>query len=63
MDKEQDINNADHPSRKKAIEILEAIAEKMGNEDMFDCKNGNTTWYDLEDLLTNIIEKDQPTYN
>jgi hypothetical protein len=22
---------------------------------MFDCKKGNTRWYDLEDLITKII--------
>jgi hypothetical protein len=28
----------------------------MGKEDMFDCKNGNTIWYDLEDRITDIIK-------
>ena len=56
-----DINNADHPARQKAINILEKIAEYMGNETMFDCKDGNvsknndTIWYNLEDMVTNII--------
>jgi hypothetical protein len=44
-------------AREKAIEILESIAEYMGNEKMFDCKNGNTRWYDLEDLVTDIIKR------
>jgi hypothetical protein len=44
-------------AREKAIEILESIAEYMGNEEMFDCKNGNTIWYDLEDRITDIIKK------
>lgn len=44
-------------AREKAIDILESIAEYMGNEKMFDCKNGNTIWYDLEDLVTDIIKK------
>jgi len=67
MKSKVDINNADHPSRKKAINILERIATYMGNEDMFDCKetdcgghiskDNDTRWYDLEDLVTNIIEE------
>jgi hypothetical protein len=44
-------------AREKAIEILESIAEYMGNEDMFDCKNGDTKWYDLEDMVTDIIKR------
>ena len=44
-------------ARGKAIDILESIADYMGNEKMFDCKNGNTTWYDLEDIVTEIIER------
>jgi hypothetical protein len=48
-------NDAEHPARKKSIEILESIAEYMGDETMFDCKKGNTRWYDLEDLITKII--------
>ena len=47
------INDAQHPSRQKAIEILERISEKMGNEGMFD----GEIWYELEDLITDIIEK------
>jgi len=48
-------------SRKKAINILEGIAGYMaekglGDEDMFDCLGGNVTWYDLEDMIVNIIE-------
>jgi nitrogen regulatory protein PII len=48
-------------NRKKAIEILESIAEYLGNnkiadENIFDCKNGNTTWYDLEDKVTELLD-------
>lgn len=53
---ETDIINAEHPSRKKAIRIMEYIASRIGDDDIFDCKGGNTTWYDVEDILTNIIE-------
>ena len=31
-----DINDAQHPSRQKAIKILEAIAEKLGKPNIFD---------------------------
>ena len=51
-----DINDASHPSRKKAIRILESIADRMGTPDMFDCRDGDTLWYQLEELITNIIE-------
>jgi hypothetical protein len=57
-----DINDAQHPSRQKAIKILEAIAKKLGNEDIFDNASQNRkddpdgTWYEYEDLVTNIIE-------
>jgi hypothetical protein len=44
-------------AREKSIDILESIAEYMGNEDMFDCKNGSTIWYDLEDKITDIIKR------
>jgi hypothetical protein len=47
--------DARHPARQKAIEILESIADYIGKPTMFDCKKGNTKWYDLEDLITNII--------
>ena len=46
-----DINDAQHPARQKAIRILEAIAEKLGNEDIFDGEE----WYGFEDMVTNII--------
>jgi len=45
------------PAREKAINILETIAEYIGKEDIFDCKNGNTIWYDLEDIVTDIIKR------
>ena len=54
----KDINNADHPSRQKAIKIMEYIAGYIGQEDIFDCneEKQTTTWYDVEDKLINIIE-------
>ena len=48
----KNINNAQHPSRQKAILILEAIAGKMGKEDMFE----GVLWYELEDMITYIVE-------
>ena len=44
-------------AREKAIDILESIAEYMGNDEMFDSKNGDTKWYDLEDRVTDIIKR------
>jgi len=44
-----------HPARQKAIRIMEFIAEYFNKPKMFDCKNGNTIWYDVEDELTCII--------
>lgn len=47
-------------ARNKAIAILESIAEYMGNEGMFDCKGSDinsTRWYDLEDMIVNILER------
>jgi len=52
-----DINNVQHPSRQTAIHILESITEKTGELGMFDCNNGDTTWYDFEDMVTTIIEQ------
>jgi len=43
--------NAEHPARKKAIYILEEIANFLGDEKIFDGEN----WYHLEDKLTRII--------
>jgi hypothetical protein len=45
-----------------SIQILEDIAEYLAKsglakEDIFDCKNGNTTWYDLEDMIVDILKK------
>ena len=56
MGKKIDITNAEHPSRQKAINIMEYIADYLGKPTIFDCKNGDTKWYDIEDELTNIIE-------
>jgi len=50
--------DAGHPARKKAIRILESIADYLGKPALFDCKRNDvsdTRWYDLEDLITNII--------
>ncbi len=51
-------------NRKKAIEILERIAEylsvnNLADETIFDCdeEKGTTTWYDIEDLIVNILKK------
>jgi len=52
-----DINNAEHPSRKKAIEIMEFIGDYLGKPAIFDCKNGDTKWYDVEDTIVNILIK------
>lgn len=51
----KDIFNAEHPARRKAIRILEHIAEYLGKPTIFDCKKGNTRWYDLEDRITEMI--------
>jgi hypothetical protein len=55
-DNKVSLYDAQHPSRQKAIQILEFIADYIGKPTIFDCKKGNTTWYDLEDKITNIIE-------
>lgn len=44
------------PERRKAIDIMEFIADYLKKSTIFDCKNGDTKWYDVEDELTNIIE-------
>jgi hypothetical protein len=51
------INDAEHPLRKKAIEIMEFIADYLGKPKMFDCKNGDTTWYDIEDSIVDILNE------
>ena len=51
------INNAQHSSRQTAIHILEDIANYMGNKKLFDCKAGDVKWFDLEDMLTTLIEE------
>ena len=48
--------------RELAIRILEEIAEllarkKLASETIFDCKKGNSTWYDFEDLVTELLEE------
>lgn len=55
------IYNAQNPLRQKAIKILEAIAKKFGNGNMFDARGGNIepdgTWYEYEDMVTEILAK------
>lgn len=53
-----DIYDAQNSYRQKAIRILESIATYMGDEEMFDCdvKGKEGRWYDLEDIVTNVIE-------
>jgi hypothetical protein len=46
--------------RELAISILETVAEKLGDETIFDCKVGNSKWFDFEDLVTEIIEDYYP---
>ena len=44
---------ADYPARKKAIRIMEYIAEDiLEQEEIFD----GVKWYEIEDKLTDIIE-------
>ncbi len=54
---QHDIYNTQNLSRQIAIQILESIAEKLGDETIFDCNNGDTKWYDFEDMVTFYIEK------
>jgi len=48
--------------REKAVKILEDIAEYMGNVDMFSCVGGNTRWYDLEDIVYEIIKTEDKEF-
>jgi hypothetical protein len=63
MPKSIDPSDAQHPSRQKAIKILERISEMLGNEDIFDNAKGKKnikpdgTWYEYEDTVTDIIEE------
>ena len=42
--------------RNLAIRIMEMVAEKLGDENIFDCKDGvDTKWYDFEDMITDGI--------
>lgn len=50
-----DLFDAGHPARRKAIEIMDFICDYLGKPKLFDCKNGSTKWYDVEDRLTKII--------
>lgn len=44
-------------NRLKAIKIMEEIADYLGKPKMFDCRRGDTRWYDVEDLITGILDK------
>lgn len=61
VEKEDDnnypISDANHQFRKKAIEILETIANKLGKPKIFDCRGGNNRWYDFEDTIVEILSK------
>ena len=50
-----DINDADHPSRKKAISILERIQDELCPKCVRNTDKEN--WYALEDFITDIIEQ------
>ncbi len=44
--------------RRQAIEILEAVSERIGDETIFDCQeNDDTRWFDLEDMIVEILER------
>ena len=45
------INDAQHPARQKAIFLMEGIAARIGNEEIFD----GELWYEIEDMLTHAI--------
>lgn len=51
------ITDADNQFRQKAIEILENIADKLGKPKLFDCKRGDSKWYDFEDMVVGILAK------
>jgi len=42
-------------ARHKAINIMNSIADYFKKPKMFDCKNGDTKWYDIEDMIAEII--------
>jgi len=44
------------PERVAAITILETTAEMLGNEEVFDCKDGNGRWYEFEDAIVDILK-------
>ena len=45
----KDLNNAEHPARRKAIRIIEVV------EDLFPIRIEGVKYYDLEDSITQII--------
>jgi len=48
--------NGLEPERMTAITILETIAEMLGDEEMFDCKDGDGRWYEFEDAIVDILK-------
>lgn len=49
-------------NRRLAISIMESVAEKLGDETIFDCNEemNNDKWYQFEELIVDIIEKYYP---
>lgn len=43
-------------NRMKAIAILEKIAEMLGDEQIFDCKDGDDKWYRFEDAVVEVLK-------
>ena len=48
---EKDRNNAEHPTRKKAIEIIEAIEGFVDKDEAFEGEN----YYKIEDAIVEIL--------
>ena len=44
------------PERRTAITILETIAEMLGDEGVFDCRDGDGRWYEFEDAIVDILK-------
>ena len=55
MEKEKNIFNADHPARKKAIELIKSVP-------CLDKLNGKE-YYEAEDLITTAIAKESKKNN
>jgi hypothetical protein len=52
----KDFYNAEHPLRKKAIYIMEFIADTL-HKDIFACKKGQPIWYNIEDGIVHILKR------